>query len=212
MGGAGNFALCSVIFLELVPKEKYAVYTSSVSVVYSLSLLLGPILGGAINVSSTWRWVFLLKSANAPSLSALKLTCECYSIPPGVLAGILVIFCIPTHFPYHGQSGYQTRSISAKLSKATLDRVDFLGAFVLLVATLFLVAALEEAGTHYPWKSAFVITLLTISGILWIAFLLWERRVTLAAKVPEPVFPWRFVQSRVWIGMLLYVRMIVYSR
>jgi uncharacterized iron-regulated membrane protein len=77
---------------------------------------------------------------------------------------------------------------------------------MLLIATLCLVAALEEAGIGYPWRSAFVITLLAISGILWVAFLLWERKVTLAATAREPVFPWRFVQSRVWLGMLLYVR------
>ena len=88
-------------------------------------------------------------------------------------------------------------------SKATLDRVDFPGAFLLLVATVFLVAALEEAGDPFPWKSAFVVTLLTISGIAWMAFLLWERRVTPLDDPREPVFPWQFVQSRVWIGMLL---------
>ena len=35
---------------------------------------------------------------------------------------------------------------------------------MLLVATLFLVAALEEAGNEYPWRSTFVIVLLTILG------------------------------------------------
>ena len=76
---------------------------------------------------------------------------------------------------------------------------------MLLVATLFFVTALEVAGAEYAWRSAVVITLLTISGILWVTFLMWERMVTRAAKVREPVFPWRFVQSRVWVGMLLYV-------
>ena len=61
IGGAGNYSLCAAIVLELVPPEKYAKYTSSVAIVYALSLLLGPIFGGAISESSTWRWVFLLK-------------------------------------------------------------------------------------------------------------------------------------------------------
>lgn len=61
IGGAGNYSLCSVMFLELVPTEKYAKYTSAISVVYTFSLLLGPIFGGAISQSATWRWVFLLK-------------------------------------------------------------------------------------------------------------------------------------------------------
>lgn len=61
VGGAGNYALCTVIIIELVPSHKYAKYTSTLSIVYCLSLLLGPILGGIISERSTWRWVFLLK-------------------------------------------------------------------------------------------------------------------------------------------------------
>lgn len=41
------------------------------------------------------------------------------------------------------------------------------------------------------------------SNHLWIAFLLWERRVTLLSECIEPVFPWRFLRNRVWMGMLL---------
>jgi len=60
-GGGGNFALGAIIFMELVPPELYTKYTSSVSVVYAASLIVGPVAGGALNKSDTWRWVFLLK-------------------------------------------------------------------------------------------------------------------------------------------------------
>ncbi|KAK1148133.1 hypothetical protein N8T08_010772 [Aspergillus melleus] len=62
VGGAGNYSLCAAVVLELVPPEKYASYTSGMSVVYAISLLLGPIFGGAIS-ESAWRWVFLLKNS-----------------------------------------------------------------------------------------------------------------------------------------------------
>jgi hypothetical protein len=74
---------------------------------------------------------------------------------------------------------------------------------MLLVATLFLVTALEEADTEFPWKSGFVISLLVISGVAWLLFLLWEKYVTSNSTRQEPVFPWRFVQNRVWLGMML---------
>ena len=61
VGGAGNYAICTIICIELVPVEQYAALTGYLSIVFSLSLLVGPILGGAISTSSTWRWVFLLK-------------------------------------------------------------------------------------------------------------------------------------------------------
>lgn len=50
-----------MIMFEMVPKSKYAVYGSLMSAVVSISTLLGPLFGGAINVHSTWRWIFLLK-------------------------------------------------------------------------------------------------------------------------------------------------------
>jgi hypothetical protein len=74
---------------------------------------------------------------------------------------------------------------------------------MLLVATTLLVTVLEEANRDYQWRSAFTITLFVISGLTWMVFLAWERRVTLYSEHVEPVFPWRFIQSRVWLGILL---------
>lgn len=121
------------------------------------------------------------------------------------MAIIILMITIPAYFPYHGQPLHSKRNTGHVFSRENLKRLDFLGAALLLVATLLLVTALEEAGIRFPWKSAFVIILLIVSGLLWIMFLGWERRVTRAASIREPVFPWRFVQSRVWVGMLLYV-------
>lgn len=50
-----------VIFFEMVPPSKYPTYTSVVSAIFAISLLLGPLIGGAINNHTTWRWVFILK-------------------------------------------------------------------------------------------------------------------------------------------------------
>ncbi|KAI3394960.1 hypothetical protein diail_2018 [Diaporthe ilicicola] len=61
LGGSGDFALCSVIILDLVPSHKYAEYSGNISIVYAISLCVGPIIGGAITENSTWRWIFLLK-------------------------------------------------------------------------------------------------------------------------------------------------------
>lgn len=73
-------------------------------------------------------------------------------------------------------------------SKKLFDKADFLGAFLLLAASILLVTALEEAGTHFAWRSAFTMVLLIFSMFFWIAFLAWERKVTRAAGVREPVF------------------------
>ena len=184
VGGGGCFAICSVICLDLVPKKTYATLITFISVVYTISLVIGPILGGTITMRTTWRWVFLL------------------NVPAAAPAIVIIAFVVPRGFPYH----HRPKSLKELMSRATMRRVDFLGGALLLLATLSLVAGVEEAGLSHGWDSAFVIAMLVVSGILWIVFLLWERHLTKGDSVPgavEPVFPWRFVQSRVWVGMIM---------
>lgn len=127
------------------------------------------------------------------------------SVPSGVVAMIVLIVTIPPNFPYQGlpRSVNTPQRIWGVFSYKSLNRVDFLGVTLLLAASSLFVTPLEEAGVHYDWNSPFVITLLTISGCLWIAFLAWEKRVTTASSEREPVFPWRFMQSRVRLGLIL---------
>lgn len=74
-----------------------------------------------------------------------------------------------------------------------------------MLATLSLTAGFEETGAQFAWKSAYVISLLVVSGFLWIALFVWERHVTLREGELEPVLPWRFVKNRAMISLLLYV-------
>ncbi|KAM3150211.1 hypothetical protein ABEW05_009498 [Botrytis cinerea] len=186
IGSGGNFALGNIILFELVPKNLYTRYTTFISIVYSISFSLGPVLGGALNHSKTWRWVFLL------------------NVPAGALSALAIVFYLPAKFPNHKRDetskGFGFRSL---FSTNVFKRVDLLGAVILLVAIALLVAALEEAGQLYEWRSAFVVVLLTISGISWICFVFWERLVSLESQTAEPVFPWRLMTSRIWIGMIL---------
>lgn len=88
-------------------------------------------------------------------------------------------------------------------TKTTWERVDIPGTALTLSATVALTAAFEEAGQQFPWRSVYVIVLLTVSGVLWITLLVWERVVTLGSKIREPVLPWRFFTNRRMVGVLL---------
>ncbi|KAF1951063.1 MFS multidrug transporter-like protein [Byssothecium circinans] len=185
VGGAGCFSLATAMMTELVPPEKYAKYVANLSTVYALSLLCGPILGGAISSRASWRWVFLI------------------NVPAAAPAQALAIFALPSNFPYHGQADRPRRTFKSLITKQTTEKLDFLGATLLLLASLSLTAAFEEAGSHFPWKSAYVITLLTVSGLLWIVLIVWERYVTKRATPIEPVLPWRFMTDRAMLSLLL---------
>ncbi|KAI0481174.1 putative efflux pump antibiotic resistance protein [Xylariaceae sp. FL0804] len=185
VGGGGCYSLCTIMMIEIVPPAKYTQYVSAINVMSALALLLGPILGGAIASHTTWRWVFLI------------------NVPIGAVAFVLALFSIPRRFPYQGRSNSsQSESRNRTLSKVTFDRVDLPGALLLMCATLGLTAGFEEADTLFPWKSAYVISLLTGSGILWIILMIWERYVTLSNKVREPVLPWRFAVNRQMVSLL----------
>jgi MFS family permease len=54
-------ALTFVIIAELVPVEKYALYSGITAIIYGVAYLMGPLVGGAIVQNTTWRWVFLIK-------------------------------------------------------------------------------------------------------------------------------------------------------
>lgn len=53
--------MAMVIFFEMLPKSKYAVYGGLASAVMATAGLLGPLFGGLISDLTTWRWIFLLK-------------------------------------------------------------------------------------------------------------------------------------------------------
>lgn len=130
--------------------------------------------------------------------------CVCYySIPIALPALIIALYALPKDFPYHGQPNRQPKSLELLFSKQTFNRVDIPGTVLILLATLALTAGFEEADKQFPWRSAYVITLLTVSGLLWIALIIWERYVTLSSKVREPVLPWRFLINREMMGILL---------
>lgn len=185
IGGSGIYSIGVIILFDLVPRSKFPMNTAIISVTFALSLALGPILGGVIDDSSAWRWVFLL------------------NVPVSAITGVILFLSIPNKFPYHGDLVASQRKALERASHSSIKRVDFMGAFLLLTATVLLITGIEQAGTQSHWRSADVISLLTISGIVWILVFCWSRYTTVANGIVEPIFPWRFVQSRVCVGLLL---------
>lgn len=91
--------------------------------------------GGAITRDSTWKWVFLLNA------------------PVGFVAIIALLISWPS----------SVRSFVIR--KFKISDVDWLGAILLLCASVMLVFALQEAGaTAYAWSSPTIIATLTVSA------------------------------------------------
>lgn len=129
---------------------------------------------------------------------------ENHSLPAGALLVATLLLGIPRKFPNQVRvSPSQQREHSA-FSRANLAKLDIVGAGLMLSGSLLLATALLEASTRFAWSSAATISLLVISGLSWICFFIWEWHITGGDGKQEPVFPWRFVYDRAWMGMLLY--------
>lgn len=185
IGAAGCVSMALTIAYEMVPKSQYPSIAAQLATASALGSLAGPVIGGGVAEKATWRWVFLL------------------NVPAGLVTITLLYLSVPANFPHQGQPSYVAPSFRQKISKASLARLDLSGAFLLLGATLLLVTVLLEAPTEFSWHSKTAIALFVLSGVLGLLFLVNERTVTGENWRPEPVFPWRFLSNRPWMGTLI---------
>lgn len=124
---------------------------------------LGAGLGGLVGgwINDTWGWRVAFL-AQVPLVTA-----------SGVLVAIMV-------------------KIPAKKSaESKLSRVDFVGAFTLLVALVLLLLGLNSGGNIVPWTHPLVIVSLSLSPVFLAGFTYFE-----AYKAKEPVIPVRLLLNR----------------
>ncbi|KAH6685961.1 drug resistance transporter EmrB/QacA subfamily [Plectosphaerella plurivora] len=184
LGASGIYAMVSVINPELVETKHWGSVIAAVSMTFVLSSSIGPIVGGLISENTTWRWVFLL---NAPA---------------GALGFLIIYLFLPANFPDHGTDAPVT-SIRHRFSWESLKRLDLVGAALLIAASILVVFGFEEAGPRHAWDSLVVLSTLIVGALLFVAFILFERRVDRPEHPQEPVFPLRLLKSKGFVGLVI---------
>jgi EmrB/QacA subfamily drug resistance transporter len=189
--GAGiGMALVATVVGDLFPPDQRARWSSLFGIVYGISNLFGPTLGGwltehgpllgnLITDSNRWRWVFYI------------------NLPVGLLAVAGLLFFLPSNLSLR---------TSAWTGWATLRRTDFLGALLSAIATICLMLGLTWGSSRmFAWGSPQVLTLLTISLLLFALLLLAERRAA------EPILPLDLFRNRVFsmVSLLSMLQMMV---
>lgn len=183
LGGGGVYSLGTIVSVELFPISRLPTATARLSIAVSLGLLLGPVIGGVISAKTTWRWIFIV------------------NVPFAVICIACIAFGMPKGFPYQGQP--KPVKDEPHKYKTTFKKLDIPGAVLLLFGVLAFTAGFEEAGSLFPWRSAYVITLLVLGGVFTLLLLTWERHTTLKEGIREPVLPWRFFTNRFISAILL---------
>ena len=112
----------------------------------------------------------------------------------------MIFVAMPISFPYRSE---KSEKFLQSFSTAGVRNIDFLGASLVLAASVLFVSALEEGGTEYPWKSSVVLSLLCLSIVLWVLFFLWQKVSSSRGDVHEPILPWRLLTDRFTMGFVL---------
>ncbi len=197
--GAGiGMALVATVFGDLFEPEARAKWGSVFGIVYGVSNLFGPTLGGwltehgplvgsLITQSSRWRWVFYI------------------NLPVGLLAVAALLFFLPA-----------TLSVptSTRTGWAAVRRIDVPGALLSAAATICLMLGLTWGSSQlFAWSSAPVLATLGAGGALFALFLLVERRasepILLLSLFRNQVFSMAalltILQMMVLLGLSLYL-------
>ena len=171
-----------VIVAEMVPPQSYATYNGIVSLTIALAFLVGPLVGGAIPDHTTWRWIFWI------------------NLPVGFTSLCLILLIMPASFPDINAPG---SILFSHKSDKSLKKIDFIGFLLLLVASVLLIVAIEEAGISFAWDSALVLTFLVLAFVLFCLFFAWQRYLSTRKSVQESVVPWTFLKNRILMGLYL---------
>jgi len=170
IGGGGLIAMVQIIISDVVSLRDRGKYTSFIGAAWTISSIIGPLLGGVFADKLSWRWAFWL---NLP-ISAL-----CFVI-------IFVFLRLPT------ETFWGTLKSSGDVKWTTkLRRIDYLGTLLLIIATSGILLATSWGGGMYAWKSPMIIALYSSSGFVLLLFIAVE--IWVAA---DPIMPPRLFKVR----------------
>lgn len=129
VGGGAIMPIVLTVVFDILPPEKRGKISALFGMVFGLSSVLGPLLGGWLAESLSWRWAFYI---NMP-------------------IGLLSLWLIKKY--YHESTNY------------VADKVDWLGAFLLVVVLSSFMLMSELGGKVIAWSSQGMYVLLAIFGL-----------------------------------------------
>ena len=197
LGAGTGIALAFVVIADMFPPAERTKWQSLFGVVYGLSNLIGPTLGGwltdhgplvgtIVTETTRWRWVFYI------------------NVPIGIIALAALLVYLPAN-------------ISARSNDftgwAAVRHIDFPGAVLSATATICLLLGLTwGSNATYAWSSWQVAGILVAAAILFGAFLIVERYAI------EPILPLDLFRNRVFaaaaflslLQLMVMVGLIVY--
>lgn len=166
VSGAGMYVGLMTQLAVITTIQERPMYVGGAGLVWGVGTVLGPIIGGAFTDSSaTWRWSFYI------------------NLCVGAVCAPVYIFMLPNKDPRPGVS----------LADRARE-MDYLGAILMIGASVSGVMAVSFGGVMYPWNSGKIIGLFCCSGVLFI--LLGVQQVLIFfTTVARRILPVEFFKS-----------------
>jgi EmrB/QacA subfamily drug resistance transporter len=183
LGSGIGMALVATVIADLFPPAQRAKWSGLFGLVYGISNLFGPTLGGyltehgplmgnLVTDATRWRWVFYI------------------NLPIGLIAVAALLIFLPANISVRTSTwnGWQS-----------LRQIDFSGAILCAAATICLMLGLTWGGAHLSaWTSPQVLAILAAAILLFVMFVFAERRAD------EPILPLDLFRNPIFsVGALL---------
>lgn len=168
-GGGGLMTMATIINSDMIPFRQRGMYQAVQNGMFGFGSICGASFGGTIADTIGWRWCFLLQ------------------VPVSVIALVLGWFVVRNQ-----------ENMIAKGSgwKAVWDRIDFVGATLLVVGLSIQLVGLSLGGNDLPWGSPWVV------GSLVGSFALMATFVTVEAKTTAiPIIPLKMLKGRIPVAV-----------
>ena len=160
-GGGGIDVLAEIVLADMTTLQERSFYLGLMGIPISIGNILGPSVGAIFSNYASWRWIGWV---NLPFL--------------GVAAPLIFFFL-------HLRPVQLDESLAANL-----NRLDWIGMFLVVVGITIFVLPLSWAGSLYPWESWRTLFPMFLGIAVLVAFATYEKRPA------TPVMPHRLFHSK----------------
>jgi len=161
LGASGLLIGAYSLVAHIAPPAKRPTLFGLFSASRGIAVTCGPLIGGALTESVSWRWNFYI------------------NLPLGAVIYLVFLFSVrPAKRQMEGFTSW----------KDLMETLDLIGLAALLGWLACLLLALQWGGIQYAWSSGRIIALLVISVVCLVAFVYIEYRQGGKAMLPARVF------------------------
>ncbi|PHH55546.1 Efflux pump aflT [Ceratocystis fimbriata CBS 114723] len=159
VGSAGIFSGSMMIMIPMVPLPRRPLFQAAFGMVFGISSVVGPLVGGGFTQAISWRWCFWI------------------NLPVGGIAFILLLFLLQNHHTDHPPVPLWQH----------IMRLDPIGTLFFIPSIVSLLLALQWGGSQYEWDSWRIILLFSVFAVAFIAFGVVQIVMPKTATVPRHV-------------------------